>query len=67
VPGTDRQFKFFGPTTPWASFTSFQYLLAGVAPTRLPLGTIKAIHDLVGNAGGISMALQLAKVCISQH
>jgi hypothetical protein len=67
VPGTDRQFKFFGPMTLWASSTSSQYPLTGAAPTRLSLGIIKAIHDPVGNASSVSMALLLAKIRISRR
>lgn len=67
MPGTNRQFKFFGPMTPWASSTSSQYPLTGAAPTRLSLGIIKAIHDPVRNASGVSMALPLAKIRISRR
>lgn len=45
-----------------APSTLFPYLLTGVAPTPLPLGAIKVIHNPVRKAGGISMAFLLAKI-----
>jgi hypothetical protein len=64
VPGTDSQLKLFSPTMLWAPPMSFPYLLTDVAPTPLPLCTIRVVHNLARKAGGVSMAFRLAKIGI---